>query len=514
MMHRKGPTAGRTTAALAAILALAALTSGQAQAQANKVLTIVTPAEPPDLEPCHSSRAFQGRVVLQNIAETLTFKDPATNALTPRLATSWEQVDATTWRFKLRPNVKFHDGAPFNAQTLKASLDRSLDKKLPCGNRTKFFANMTLEVTPVDDLTVLLKTDKPSPILPMSMSAMAIGSPNLPPDKPTLQPVGTGPYVMEQWKAGQEIVLKRNDNYWGPKPQADGARYIWREESAVRASMVKIGEADIALNIAPQEATDKGMDYSYLNSESTYLRIDMSRPPLTDKRVRLALNYAMDREGMRGTILSKDAIHATQIVMPSIPGHNHELDKKVRGYDPAMAKKLLAEAKAAGVPVETEITLIGRPTGYTGAAEVMEAFMTMFKAVGLNVTLKNLEPGQYNEIHNKPFAENRGPTLLQGTHDNNFGDPIFSYPSKYSCAGSQSMLCDKSVDDMVEKLEGLTGEARVKAWQEVFRALYEDVVPEVWMYHMVGFVRVGNRIDFKPDVTTNAELRIGEIKFK
>ncbi len=514
MTTKLGSATGRTTAALAAILALAALTPGQVQAQANKVLTIVTPAEPPDLEPCHSSRAFQGRVLFQNINETLTGKDANDNSLKPRLATSWEQVDATTWRFKLRQGVVFHDGAPFNAQALKASLDRTMGKGITCGNRTKFFANVALEVVPVDDHTVLLKTDKPSPILPMSMSAMAINSPNMPADKASLAPIGTGPYALDVWKAGTEIVLKRNDKYWGAKPAADVVRYLWREESAVRASMAKIGEADIALNIAPQEATDKSMDYSYLNSETTYLRIDMSRPPLDDKRVRLALNYAFDREAVRGSILSKDAIHATQIVMPAIPGHNHELDKKVRAYDPVRAKQLLAEAKAAGVPVEKEILMIGRPTGYTGAGEVMEAFMTMYKAVGLNVTMKNLEPGQYNEIHNKPFSEERGPTLLQGTHDNNFGDPIFSYPSKYACVGSQSMLCDKAVDEMVDKLGGMTGDARSKAWQEVFRTLYEDVVPEVWMYHMVGFARVGPKVDFKPNVTTNAELRIEDVKFK
>ena len=514
MTHYQGNAAGRATVVLAAALALAAMAPGQAAAQASKVLTIVMPAEPPDLDPCHSSRAFQGRVVFQNIAETLTVKNAQDNSLHPRLATSWQQVDPSTWRFKLREGVTFHDGSPFNAQTLKASLDRSLSKALPCGNRTKFFADVTLEVVPEGDFSVLLKTSKPSPILPMSMSAMAIGGPNLPADKASLAPVGTGPYALDVWKAGQEIVFKRNDKYWGPKPQADVVRYLWREESAVRASMVKIGEADIALNIAPQEATDKTMDYSYLNSETTYLRIDMSRPPLDDKRVRLALNYAFDRDAVRGTILSKDAIHATQIVMPAIPGHNHEIDKKVRGYDPAKAKALLAEAKAAGVPVDKEILMIGRPTGYTGAAEVMEAFMTMYRAVGLNVTLKNLEPGQYNEIHNKPFADARGPTLLQGTHDNNFGDPIFSYPSKYACVGSQSMLCDKSVDEMVDKLGSLSGEARVKAWQEVFRTLYEDVVPEVWMYHMVGYARVGSKVDFKPNVTTNAELRVEDVKFK
>src|SRR5690606_9806004 len=137
-----------------------------------------------------------------------------------------------------------------------------------------------------------------------------------------LAPVGTGAYVFDTWMNGQEIRLKRNDGYWGGKPEPEGVRYIWRNESAVRAAMVKIGEADIAFNVAPQDADDPELDHSYLNSETTYFRIDLERPPLNDRRVRLALNYAVNRGGFLGTILSTDLIHATQMVMPSIPGHN------------------------------------------------------------------------------------------------------------------------------------------------------------------------------------------------
>ena len=95
--------------------------------------------------------------------------------------------------------------------------------------------------------------------------------------------------------------------------------------------MVAVGEADLAPNIAVQDATDQNMDFSYLNSETTRLRIEAKVAPLNDKRVRMALNFAFDREALRGSILSKDVDHATQIVVPSINGYNPSL--KVRQYD-------------------------------------------------------------------------------------------------------------------------------------------------------------------------------------
>jgi peptide/nickel transport system substrate-binding protein len=505
-------------AAATAVLVLASLTPLSAAAQATgKWVTIVVPAEPPSLDGCNATRSFEGRVIKQNVVETLIARDSKDGRLKPQLITAWEQVNPTTWRFTLREGVVFHDGAPFNAETATKAILRSIGPDmqkagLHCEARDRYFSDLKVEVSPTGPYAIQIVTDRPEPILPTRLSSVAVASPNTPSDKYALHPIGSGPYAFDTWTAGQEITLKRFAGYWGAKPQADGVRYVWRAESAVRAAMARIGEADIALNIAPDEANDPATDYSYLNSETSYLRIDTFKPPLNDKRVRLALNYGMDRDGMRQSILTKDLQHATQLVMPSIAGHNHALDKQVLPYDPAKAKQLLAEARADGVPVDTEILLMGRPASYFNAGEVMEAFLGMYKAIGLKMKLINLEPGQYNEVNNKPFAEDRPPALLQSTHDNNTGDPIFSL-TKVSCAGSSSMLCDRTLDDMVAKVATMTGDERVKGWEGVFRYLYEDAVPVVWMYHMVGYARVNPRIDFKPDVTTNNEVRIQEIHF-
>ena len=456
----------------------------------------------------------RGRVVKQNIVETFVEKSAADGALKPRLAVSWEQTEPTTWRFKLRQGVTFHDGSPFNAAAVKRSIDRTLGKALVCSDKNKGFSDLTLEVVPVDDYTVDIKTPRPEPILPMRLASTSIVGPNTALDKLSLAPVGTGPYTFDSWQAGQQILLKRNDKYWGAKPQVEGVRYIWRDVSSVRASMVAVGEADIGLVIASQEATDPKLDFSHLNSETTYLRPDVTMAPMNDRRVRLAMNYAVDRQAMLGTIMPKTAVLAAQIVMPSIPGHNYDLDKRQFPYAPEKARKLLAEAKADGVPVDTEITFVVYPAHFPNAAELMEALFTQFKAVGFNMKILSVEPGQYAKWSNKPFAESRAPAVLQSSHDNSYGDPVFSVVHKFGCEGASSTLCDPEFDKQILAASTVGGEARVKAWNEVFRALYEDITPVVFLYHMVGFTRVNPRIDFVPDVTTNGEIRVQEIKFK
>lgn len=504
-----------------AVVLAVSLAPAIAAAAEDGMVTVVLSEEPEGLDGCNSNRSTVGRVLKQNVVETLTEIDPKDGSITPRLATSWEKIDEKTWRFKLREGVQFHDGAPLNAETAAQAIKRTMDTGegsargtggLDCETRTKSFGDLEIVGKPVDEYTLDITANKPVPILPTRMGVVSLSSPNTPTDKLVLDPVGTGPYRFDHWTPGQEIVLKRFDGYWGEKPEVETARYIWRSESAVRAAMVKVGEADIAPNIAVQDATEDGMDFSYPNSETTRLRIDMSRQPLDDRRVRLALNHAIDREAIRGSILSKDIEHATQIVVPSINGHNPDL--KSWPYDPDKAMKLLAEAKADGVAVDTELEMVGRTNIYPNATETMEAMMAMLQSVGFNVKLRMLEVGEWLDILTKPYAEDRGPILLQAQHDNNNGDAVFSVYNKYACEGAQSTTCDEKLDKMIEEASTLSGDERRKAWQEVFRVINEDLVADVWMYHMVGYSRVGSRINFQPSISTNSELHLEDITFK
>lgn len=501
----------RALASAGLVLAMGMLGS-MASVAADTAITVVLSEEPARLDPCTSTLSTIGRVNKQNINETLTEINAKDGSVLPRLATAWKQMDDLTWRFELRPGVKFHDGTDFNAAAAAYSIDRTLDESIDCDTRIKFFGGMKLTATAVDDHTLEVKSEQPIPIMPVLLGTLTIMSTKTPMGEITREPVGTGPYRLASWTPGTNIVLERFDGYWGDKPPVSKVTYVWRTESAVRAAMVKTGEADIAPNIAVQDATDAAMDVSYPNSETSRLRIDMTRAPLDNRDLRMALNLAVDRDAIRGSILSKDVLPATQLVVPGINGHNPEL--KPWPYDPEKARQLVEKARQAGAPVDKEILMVGRTNIYPNATEVMEALMAMYQQIGLNVRMKMFEVSEWLDQLVRPYAEDRPPTLLQAQHDNNNGDAVFTMYSKYHCDGGNSMTCDAKLDDLMERAAKAVGDERRELFQEAFRMIHEDLISDVELFHMVGYTRVGPRLSFVPDVSTNSELQIGRIAFK
>lgn len=494
----------------AAFAALSVMSSSALAAGSD--VTIVLDVQPDQVDACQASKSQVGKVIKQNVTETLTEIDPATGKVLPRLATEWSQVDPKTWRLRLRENVKFHDGTPFNGEALKVAFARLLNEKLDCEIRVKYFGGLTVDVSVLDEHEVEIKTNQPVPILPTLLSTVTVPAPSTPHDDYSRQPIGTGPYTFSSWQAGKNIVLKRFDEYWGDKPAVTSATYVWRQESTVRAAMVASGEADIAFNIAVQDATDPKTDFSYLNAETTRLRIDVPIVPLDDIRVRQALNYAIDRDGLKGTIFSDDVIPATQLVVPGTNGHNPDL--KPYGYDPEKAKALLKQAEAEGVPVRKEIVLIGRHNFFPNSEEAVQALQAMYSAVGLNVKLQMTESSEWYDSLFKPFAENRAPNLFLDQHDNTSGDASLTIYAKYHSKGGQSVLNDKELDDLIDRANVATGEERTELFQKAFKRIHEELVGDVALFHMVGFTRVNGRLEFKPTLATNGELQLAQVKIR
>ncbi len=474
-------------------------------------ITIVLPGEPDGLDPGHSVGGLAGQVLLKNIMEALTEINPDDSKITPRLATSWKQIDANTWQFFLRKGVKFHDGQDFNAEAVVYNINRIYDKRVFSKVRNKFFPNFKMEGKALDSHTLEVKTDKFVPILLTLMGTLPICSPSTPLDKLTSHPIGTGPFKFVRWDAGTQIILERFDGYWGKQPQVKKATYVWRSESAVQAAMVETGEADLAPSITKQDANRPTMDVSYLSSDTSFLRIGGEpEPPLNDRRVRMALNYAVDRDGLRGSVLSKEVIPATQMIMPSIFGYNPDL--KVWPYNPQRSKNLIEEARKDGIPVDKEILMVGCIGLYPGGGELMEAVMSMYKAIGLNVKLRMMEKGVFLRYRDKPYP--KGAYILQNHHDNNNGDAGFTVFAKYHSGGPGSSICDKKLDDLIEKAQVAMGEERKNLWRAVFKRIHEDIIPDVMLFHMVGYCRVGKRINFKPTIATDSEIQLAHITFK
>ena len=233
--------------------------------------------------------------------------------------------------------------------------------------------------------------------------------------------------------------------------------------------------------------------------------------PLDDKRVREALNYAVDREAFVGTILADGTLLSTALVPPSTLGYNDELEPFP--YDPDKARELLAEAEADGVPVDATITLIGRNNNWGNVTETMEALLAMWQDVGFNMELQMVEVAEWVDRYSQPFSEERGPEIVAAQHDNANGDPVFSMYFKYASEGLQSAVRDPELDAMIEDATTATGEEREAKWAEIMKYIHTDQVYDVQLFHMVGFSRVNPRLDFEPTIKTNSELQLSQISF-
>lgn len=488
-----------------------AISGTPAFAQGARDVVIVLEEAPQVVEPCESALYGVGLIIKQNITETLTELDPSSGKPIPRLATSWERINDTTWRFKLREGVVFHDGAPFNAEAVSHSLTRLMNAKLNCMTRNKFFTPGTFTATPVDEHTIDITTDPAQQILPSLLTTLVIVSPNTPMDEVSSKPIGTGPYVFDSWTQGERVTLTRFDKYWGEKPAIEKATFIVRNESAVRAAMVATGEADIAPSIAVQDAVDPAIDFSYPNSETTRIRIGQDKAPLNDIRIRKALNLATDRNAFIGTILSKDVVPASQLVVPTTLGYNKDLTPWP--YDLEQAKALIDEARAAGVAVDTPIRLIGRQNLFPNITEVLQALVQMWQAAGLNVELTMVERSQALELGTKPYAADRPPTMITDQHNNDMGDASFTVVYKYSSSGPQADTSDPNLDKLISEAAMANDDKRGALFKEAFRVISEDIVPDVMLFHMAGYARVSSKLDFRPTIATNSELQLGKIKF-
>lgn len=476
--------AAAMSVALAAALAPAPVTAEE--------LRVVMTREPVDLDPGNTENRDTGQVLRHNVIENLVYHDLVTQEILPRLATAWERTGETSWRFTLREGVRFHDGAPFDADAVVASVERLLVPEIEQMNRSRYFDGLDLRVTKVDDMTVEFTTGVRDPLFLTKIANLPIASPNMPRTEVSRAPVGTGPYRLAGWDAGVQIVLDRNEDYWGPKPPTTRAVFMWRSEPAVRASMVEVGEADITFSIGEEMATNPATDVAYVSFEVLYYIIGAWEAPLDDVRVRKAVNLSIDRAALIGTILPAQSVPATALFGPMTVGHDPGL--LPHPYDPEQARALLAAARADGVNVDAEIKLVGITGHFPRSDEVLEAVAAMLSASGFNVTTRIVESGLFRKYRDKPRVED-GPVILQANHDNATGDAGVSL-ARHRCETVRNPICDPRIDALLDA--GLTaeGEERARIWQELARYMHEEVHVDALIAHRVAFARISERVNY------------------
>jgi peptide/nickel transport system substrate-binding protein len=327
-----------------------------------------------------------------NVIENLVTMD-YDGKLVPQLATEWKAESGSAWVFKLRPNVKFHDGTPFNAEAVKFSLERMADQESV--HRGDFSWLQATEI--VDPLTVRIRAK--FPYAPM-LTALAYYEPFI--VSPTAvrqagnqfgqKPVGTGPFKYESHIPRQRTIMARNDDYWGPKPKVSRAEWLIVVEDNARLAALLSGELDIltviepsimqALATRPQFAVVRGPD-----DLVDRVGFNARKKPFDDVRVRRAVIHAVNRNQMIATIFGGVGVAFDPPFGPGITGFDPQtMGRLSYPYDTAKAKALLAEA---GLPngFRTSFTIVNRPD-HRQIGEVVQADL---KQVGIDVQLKALD---------------------------------------------------------------------------------------------------------------------------
>src|SRR5499433_4453877 len=273
------------------------------QAVRGGTLTFATGADPDSLDP-QNTQSNPGEQVNRMMHENLV-RFSAKMQLEPALAESWvASKDGLTWTFKLRKGVKFHDGTPFDAKAVKYFFDRVLGDEKPF--KASLYTPVVQSAEVIDPSTVRVTLKQPFAAFLFRLAHSAGGIPSPAAHQKwgkdfALHPSGPGPFKFVEWVKGDRVVVERNDGYWGGRPLLDRVVVKTVKEDASRVLMLQSGDADLILNIPPEDIPRLRKDArfsveSIATARALYVTINVKKKPFDDVRVRQALNYAVNRE--------------------------------------------------------------------------------------------------------------------------------------------------------------------------------------------------------------------------
>ena len=390
--------------ARAAVFALAAAAAG-ASAQ-ELVIGLSTPVT--SLDP-HFHNLTPNNNVADHVFEKLVGKD-AKEVLKPQLAESWKTTaNDTTWEFKLRKGVKWHDGTEFTAEDVVASI-----KRVPTvPNSPASFATYTRpikEISAPDKHTVRIVTERPHPLLPNDMVAVRIVPARLAPTVKTEEfnsgkaMIGTGPFRFKEYAAGDRVVLERNDAYWGAKPHWKTVRMRMITNAPARVAALLAGDVQMieavpTADIARLEKDPRVTVSSAVSNRLIYLHMDsdravtpfvagkdgkpLDRNPFKDVRVRKAVSLALDRNAIVSRIMENQAQPAGQLLPDFFPGTSKKLPPPKQDLE--AARRLLAEA---GYPNGFAVTLHSPNNRYINDEKAAQAIAGMLTRAGIDTKLE------------------------------------------------------------------------------------------------------------------------------
>jgi peptide/nickel transport system substrate-binding protein len=354
--------------------------------------------------------------LLEHIFESLVGIDP-NQKLVPELATSWRALDPVTWEFKLRKNVRWHDGSPFTAEDVAFTIKRA--PNVP--NSPSSFATFTrsiADVKVVDPHTLVIKTAVPNVLLPSDLAAVKVVSRKLG-EKATTEDynagkaaIGTGPYKFHEYVPNTRIVVKANYGYWGGEQPWDSVTFKMLTNPAARVAALLSGDVQMIESVPTADIAKLSRDAKYslvdkISNRVIYVHLNQStekappfvtakdgkpldRNPFRDARVRKALSMAINRDAIAARVMEGKAKPASQLLDTIFFGTSKTL--KPPKYYPEAAKKLLAEA---GYPNGFAMTIHGPNNRYINDAAIAQVLAQMLTRIGIDTKVETMPSSVY-----------------------------------------------------------------------------------------------------------------------
>ncbi|MBC8075494.1 MAG: hypothetical protein H7Y32_05415 [Chloroflexales bacterium] len=443
-----------------------------------------------------------------NIGDCLVWRDRATAEFVPWLAESYEKVNDTTWRMKLRQGVTFHNGEPFNAEAVKYTIDRiAADEKALVYNQWTFLK----EVKIIDEANVEFATTGPEPAF---LSKMAGTGCQVVPPKYTEQvgsagfstaPIGTGPFKFVEWVKDDRITLEANPDYFGGAPGIDTLIFRAVPEDSTRVAELLTGGVDLVVSVPIQDwervqaDTNLALD-NFLTTQVMLLALRGGPSSTlaeftgvtTNSKIRQAIAYAIDRKAIVELIGGMGVPTLTRVTPPTL-GSNPDLYDKAGEYNPDRARELLKEAGYNGEPL-----VFHSAPAQTMQKEVTEAIVAMLEEVGLKIDLQFMELTTFRE---QIYAPRKNLELYMDALGNTFFDPWIAVQSERSdqrqrsgWAGAEADQADKLIREAAVNMDP---EARSKQYQELQTLLTaENGGPYVYLYRMKDTLARNKRVNY------------------
>lgn len=399
----------------ALLLLLLALAAGTAGAQ---VLRIASAFDPQTQDPHALALLYHSRVAYQ-VHESLVGRD-AEFRLEPALALSWQQVEPRRWRFRLRPDVRFHDGGTMSADDVVFSIERALGRS----SQRAFQLQGVTKAVKVDALTVDIELAQPDAVLPEKLHYISIMSRawaekhgvqqsqdfNAKQETHAVRHAnGTGPWRLARYEPDVSAVLQRHEGWWGRGDARNGnlaeVRFIVIKSDATRLAALASGEVDLVLDPPFQDVERLGRDprvklTTVADMGQQYFTFDQARPelefadvkgrnPFKDLRVRQAVWHALNIDLIVDKVLRGQAEPTGLFLSPRVDGVDAKAERRL-AYDPARARALLAEA---GYPEGFSVTL--DCVNVAWRQNVCQAAAAMLTQVGIRTTLRVSAPNQF-----------------------------------------------------------------------------------------------------------------------